>query len=269
MIKQTFGISKVPFLQSEHSLLAHQQEVVDIVNIHTQHGGLCVVTGDPGTGKSVIRSSLENKGKRKQNLIASFSRTMDTYSGILRQLTDALELEPSHRKIERDIIAFVHEQARSNLSLLTIIDEAHLLDLEALRKLRLFFDRFPKRHCLLLLGQKDLMVRLSLWNNEDIRSRITYSKELKPLSDGDLMSFIQRECDAVKLPSSTFEDGALELILRSVRGNLRLCSNLCYGSILEACRDGDRVVDHTHVNAMLVQPHWRKHEELITGEVPA
>jgi MSHA biogenesis protein MshM len=56
------------------------------------------------------------------------------------------------------------------------------------------------------------MVRLSLKNNSDIKSRITFSKQLKPLTDEDLMKFIQRESDAVKLPKNSFEDGALELI---------------------------------------------------------
>jgi MSHA biogenesis protein MshM len=269
MIKQTYGITKIPFLQSELKLLPHQQEIAEIVNIHSQHGGLCVITGAPGVGKTVIKSSIEKQAQKKDQLIISFSRTMDTYNKIVQQMAESLEIDVSHRKIETDILKVVHEQARSNKVLVTVIDEAHLLDMESLRKLRLLFDRFPRRHNLILFGQSDLMVRLSLKNNSDIKSRITFSKQLKPLSDEDLMKFIQRESDAVKLPKNTFEDGGLELILRSVQGNLRLCANLTFASLLEACRQGDRVVDHTHVNAILIQPHWRSHEDLITGEVPA
>ena len=269
MIKQTYGITKVPFLQSELKLLPHQQEVAEVITIHSQHGGLCVITGDPGVGKTIIKKELEKKAQHKDHLIISFSRTMDTYNKIVIQMAESLELELSPRKIEKDILAVVHEQARSNKTILTIIDEAHLLEMECLRKLRLLFDRFPKRHNLVLIGQPDLMVRLSLKNNEDIKSRITYSKHLKPLSDEDLLKFILRETDAVRLPKQTFEDGALELILRSVRGNLRLCANLCYGSLLEACRDNERIVDHTHENEMLIQPHWRSHDDLITGDIPA
>jgi type II secretory pathway predicted ATPase ExeA len=127
------------------------------------------------------------------------------------------------------------------------------------------FDRFPRRHNLILFGQNDLMLRLSYKNYEDIKSRITYSKELKRISDDQLMEFIQRETKAVRLPKNSFEDAALELILRSVNGNLRLCANLCYGSLLEACRIGERIVDHSHVNSVLIQPHWRNHEELLDG----
>lgn len=247
MIKQTFGITKTPFLQSNLTLLPHQQEVADIINIHAQHGGCCVITGDPGVGKTVLIKHLEKQSREKDQVFVSFSRTMDTYTKIVQQIATALELEPKVKKIETDIIAFVSEKARSNRHLVTIIDEAHLLHHDCLRKLRLLFDRFPKRHNLILMGQPDLMIRLALKHNEDIRTRITYSKQLKPLNDDDLLQFIIQECDSVKLPKTTYEDGALDLILRSVKGNLRLCNNLCHAALLEACRRGERIVDHTHV----------------------
>ncbi len=60
---------------------------------------------------------------------------------------------------------------------------------------------------------------------------------------------------------------AIELILRSSSGNLRLCRNLCYGSLIEAARETKKIVTITHVNAVLVQPHWRSHDELITQQV--
>ena len=267
MIKQTYGITKIPFLQSELSLLPQQQEIADIANIHSQHGGLCVITGDPGVGKTVIKLELERQSKSKDHHVISFSRTMDTYNKIILQIAESLELEQSQRKIESEILSRVHELARNNKSIVTIIDEAHLLDLESLRKLRLLFDKFPRRHNLILMGQPDLLVRLSLKNYEDIRSRITFSQQLKPLNDEDMFKFIQRETESVRLPKQTFEEAALEVIIKAVQGNLRLCANLCYGSLLEACRCRERIVDHTHVNAILIQPHWRSHDDLITGGI--
>ena len=59
-------------------------------------------------------------------------------------MAESLELEVGQRKIENEIIQMVHEHSRSNKSIVTIIDEAHLLDPESLRKLRLLFDKFPR-----------------------------------------------------------------------------------------------------------------------------
>jgi len=60
-----------------------------------------------------------------------------------------------------------------------------------------------------------------------------------------------------------FDTAATELIVRSIQGDLRLCRNLCYGSLIEACRENKKIITFTHVNNVLVQPHWRSHEELI------
>jgi type II secretory pathway predicted ATPase ExeA len=132
-----------------------------------------------------------------------------------------------------------------------------------LRQLRLLFDRFPKQHNLVLFGQRELLYTLSMTIHQDIKSRITYSQHLRPLNDQDLLAFIHQELDAVRLPHTVFDEGSLELIQRAVQGNLRLCRNLCYASLVEACRHNQRSVSITHVNNVLVQPHWRSHEELI------
>ena len=223
MIKQTFGITKIPFLQSDALLLPHQQEITDVIHIHTQHGGLCVVTGEPGVGKSTLKAHIEEKATQRNQKVISFSRTMDTYNKLLKQMADSLELEEKEKKLENAIISLVNEYARDSKTIITIIDEAHLLDLESLRRLRLLFDRFPRRHNLVLFGQPDLMLRLSLKNYEDIKSRITFSKELKRINDDDLLAFVQRESESVRLPKNTFDEAAIELILRSCNGNLRLC----------------------------------------------
>ena len=55
-LKSNFGITKVPFFQAETKLLNQQWEIFNIINIHSQQGGLCVITGDPGVGKSVIKA---------------------------------------------------------------------------------------------------------------------------------------------------------------------------------------------------------------------
>jgi len=58
MIRSHFGLQKNPFDGEAPALLAHQQEVFDILKVHAQQGGLCLVLGEPGTGKSVLKQAL-------------------------------------------------------------------------------------------------------------------------------------------------------------------------------------------------------------------
>lgn len=62
---------------------------------------------------------------------------------------------------------------------------------------------------------------------------------------------------------NTFDESAMALIIRSAEGNLRLCRNLCLGSLIEAARETQKTATITHVNNVLVQPHWRSHEDII------
>ena len=45
MIRSHFGLQRNPFDTDALLLLAHQQEVFDILKVHAQQGGLCLVLG--------------------------------------------------------------------------------------------------------------------------------------------------------------------------------------------------------------------------------
>lgn len=267
MIKATFGLTKEPFYRNDTSLLPQQQDAIDMIKIHAQHGGFSVIVGDPGVGKSAIRAHLEQLGKQRDTVVVSFTQTMHTYQQILRQLAESLQLSASIMAIEKDLVQAAYRHVQSQKTLYIVIDEAHLLDINVLRKLRLLFERFPKNHNLVLLGQAELMYRLSMMCNADIKSRISYSKQILPLHDADLTNFIISELAAVGLGANTFDDAALQVILRAAQGNLRLCRNLCHASLIAACLDQQRICTASHVNTALVQPHWRSHEALLKQQV--
>lgn len=267
MIKSLFGVTKEPFNRHELTLLSQQKQIVDIIKIHSQQGGFSVVIGNPGVGKSVLREHIENFEKARDITVVSCSRTLHTYLNILKQLAESFKIDAPIRDLEKELINSAFNHIRDRKTLYILIDEAHLLDMQVLRKLRLLFEKFPKKHNLILFGQRDLLYYLSMNVNQDIKSRITYSENIAPLNDDDLERYIVKELEAVRMGINTFDCGAVELIIRSSQGNLRLCRNLCYGSLIEACRETKKIVTITHVNNILVQPHWRSHEELIKQQV--
>ena len=68
-----------PFALRDIELLRHQREIYDTLKVHCQQGGLCLVVGRPGTGKSVIKESLKQLPD-KQYLVATVARTLHTYT---------------------------------------------------------------------------------------------------------------------------------------------------------------------------------------------
>ena len=258
MLRSHFGLLRNPFDPESIGLLAHQQEVLDILRVHAQQGGLCLVLGEPGTGKSVLKQALLNHDPKRM-ITPVVNRTLHTYHNTLRILCEAFQIQfQGHdHHCERLLVQEAFKIHRTGKMLVPIIDDAHLMPSDCLRKLRLLFEDFPHSHNLVLIGQPPLMQSLALSINEEIRSRITYSVVLPRLAPESIEAFLLGQMDRAGLGHNTFTQEALGLIVRSGEGLLRRTRNLCLGSLLEAVRDQIRIVDLKQVNRVLLQPHWR------------
>lgn len=264
MIRSFFGLTQNPFDARDLVLLPQQQEIFDILKVHCQQGGLCLVLGSPGTGKSVIKQALQRLPDN-QHLVATVGRTLHTYTNTVKILCDAFRVEFQSNAFlcERKLIEQAFSLNHAGKCLTTILDDAHLMDLANLRQLRLLFEDFPKNHNLVLIGQPRLLANLDLGVNHDIKSRVTYSVITKRLNSDSLRDFILRELDRVGLGHNTFTQPAVDLIVRSADGVLRKARNLCVGSMIEAVRSGSKTIDIDNVNRILMQPHWQKESDLV------
>ena len=92
MIRSHFGLDQNPFANDTIALLPQQQEVQGTLRVHCQQGGLCVVIGDPGTGKSVIKQALIQHDP-KRLIVPVVNRTLHTYPNVLRILCQAFQVD--------------------------------------------------------------------------------------------------------------------------------------------------------------------------------
>jgi len=259
MIRSHFGLQRNPFDTESITLLPHQQEIFDILIVHAQQGGLCLVLGEPGTGKSVLKQTLLHHDPKRM-ITPVVNRTLHTYHNTLRILCGAFQIEFEGRdhRCEKLLVQEAFKIHRAGKMLVPIIDDAHLMPSECLRKLRLLFEDFPHSHNLVLIAQPPLLQALTLTINEEIRSRVTYSVVLPRLAPEIIQQFILAQLDRAGLGHNTFTAEALALMVRSGEGLLRRTRNLCLSSLIEAVRDQTRIVDLKQVNRVLIQPHWRK-----------
>ena len=71
MIRAFYGLQRNPFVAEDCPLLAQQQEIYDTLKVHSQQGGLCLVLGVPGSGKSRIKEQLRAQADHKRMLALS------------------------------------------------------------------------------------------------------------------------------------------------------------------------------------------------------
>jgi type II secretory pathway predicted ATPase ExeA len=264
MIRSHFGLKAIPFDPARIDLLEHQQSILEMLMVHAQQGGLCLVLGEPGTGKSAVKQALIDRDPKRM-VTPVVNRTLHTYSNTLRILCDAFQVEYDGArdcKAERNVVEQAFKLHRAGKMIVPIIDDVHLMPAESLRKLRLLFEDFPRSHNLVLFGQPTLLHTLSLVVNEEIRSRVTFSVVLKKLAPEDIEKFLLDQLERAGLGRNVFTEEAVALIVRSADGLLRRARNLAIGSLVEAVRDQTRTVEIKQVNHVLAQPHWRDAHDL-------
>jgi len=260
MIQSHFGITHAPFTREERPLLPRQKEVLQELQVHCHQRGFCVIAGQPGTGKTVLRKAFAQDDPRRVH--PHITRTMHTYSNTLRILCDslAIDYEGGDLKCEEQVITQARKLHHQGKAIALTIDDAHLMHPAHLRKLRLLLEESPGNYAIILFAQTELLPRLALAVNEDLQSRVSYSVLLQPLTAEDIEAFILRECDAVGLPHSRIDTAALHLIATSCYGILRHAVNLTTQSLVQAVRAQSSTLTTKHVNTALMQPHWREHD---------
>ena len=263
MIQQHYGIERIPFDQKKITLLPQQQKIFEILLAHCAQGSLCIVAGDPGTGKSILKQALIDHNPRSL-VTASITRTLHTYPRTLRILCEAFQIdyEGGDIKCEKALIEETQRLHHTGKMAAILIDDAHLMDIQALRKLRLLLAEFPKNHNLILFAQAEMIEKIQLTVNEDIHSRITYSALIKALTAEDIHAFILEQFQQCGLPHNTISDDASALIARSSHGILRNAANITLSSLMETVRDHTHTITLKQVNAALMQPHWVRFDQL-------
>src|SRR4030042_2038416 len=136
MIRAFYGLSQNPFSTEGITLLEPQQQVYDTLKVHNQQGGLCLVLGSPGTGKTVIKETIKLNADKRM-IVVTIARTLHTYINTIKILCQAfnIEYEGSDFKCEKRLIEEAFTLNRQGKSLVTVIDDAHLMEMYTIRKL--------------------------------------------------------------------------------------------------------------------------------------
>ena len=256
MYKQFFKLKKNPFeITPDPSFLftttKHKEALAALYYGVRQHKGFVVLTGEVGTGKTLLVRCL----------LQLFNRDSVAYAYIFNSVLAPLEFLqyiagdfglPSSGKTKSDLLLLLGnhliERHRKKQTTVLVIDEAQHLSPEVLEEVRLLTNlETPQQKLLqiLLIGQPELDEKLDSFELRQLKQRVALRARLQALTLEETRGYIRRRLQLASAdPQATelFGDEALAVVYRYSRGILRLINTVCENVLITAYAEQSQVV---------------------------
>ena len=248
-----FGLEENPFHGGpDLRYLSFTREIRDafaaLTNGIQARLGLMVITGEAGTGKTILNnyllSWLRERKEPTSYLVNSRLNPADFYDCITASFGIAQDATLEDKKSA--LVAWLLQcQERGRIPVL-IVDEAQALPVSTLEEIGLLLDLDSSRQKLLqivLVGQPELAQKLARQELRRLNERVAVRCRIGPLSSAETRKFIQQRLQvAGSRGDFVFAPEALDSVHAYSRGIPRLINLLCEHALLNAYADEIRPV---------------------------
>ncbi len=259
-----FQLSEMPFSLTPNThffcaLEPHNEAMQVLLSALSMAEGFIKVTGEVGTGKTLLCRKLLNH--IEDNYVVAYLPNPYLTPDELRWALASelgLELDPKtdqqalSQSIEHRLLALMREDKK----VVMIIDEAQCLSWDALEALRLFTNLETESRKLLqvvLFGQPELDQRLANPRVRQLRQRIGFSFQLRPMTPSEVVYYIQHRLRCAGAEGAPLFSKRLSLhIARASRGIPRLVNVLCHKVLLQAYGEGTQAISKRHVKTAIL-----------------
>ena len=249
MYKSFYNLQRNPFdLTPDPSFLfstpRHNEALATLYHGVRAHKGFVVLTGEVGTGKTLLLRCLLQLLKQSEDVAYAyiFNSCLAPVE-FLQYVARDFGLPASGRnkgEILFDLSNFVIERGAKKLTTVLIVDEAHHLSAEILEEIRLLTNLETIHEKLLqvmLVGQPELNDKLDSASLRQLKQRIAHRSHLAPLDRDETRGYIERRLQlAGASPSGCliFLPDAVEAVYRHSRGIPRLINTICENALITA-----------------------------------
>jgi general secretion pathway protein A len=206
-----------------------------------RHKGFVVLTGEVGTGKTLlVRCLLDLLNRSQMNYAYVFNSKLSALEFLQYTAGDFGVPSAGKGKAELllDLSRFVVQKYQQKVTTVLIVDEAHHLPVEVLEEIRLLTNLETTQQKLLqilLVGQPELDEKLDSFELRQLKQRIALRSSLGPLSQSETLGYIRRRLELAGANSHAaclFPDAAAEAVFRHSGGIPRLINTICENALI-------------------------------------
>lgn len=235
-----FGLDKAPFSLTADphffiDFIPHKEALEVITTALSLGEGILKISGEVGTGKTLLCNKLQSE-LSDEYLICNIDNPYLTAHELRCALADKIGVNKENFDEQFLLTGLIKEQLLTLLEqgkkVVVLVDEAQALPDSTLEALRLFSNLETELQKLLqvvLFAQPELDVRLSETKLRQLRQRITFSYQLRALSESEIEHYIaQRLKQAGYCGALLFNRKVCHKISQASRGIPRLINILCH-----------------------------------------
>jgi len=216
----------------------------------TQSGLAALITGQTGVGKSTLIKLFLDSLPKNQFLPIYLHFTHVKSFGLFYLLVNTLGQEPQRTK-DRVFLQLMEKIKKLALIPIIIIDEAHLLDQNAITDLRLLISSpLDETPCIkmILAGQMEIKNRLKQSIHADFANRISLYFHINPLSLSQTHAYIDLQMKRAGNGSPVFDSEVKDAIFDFSGGIPRIINNIATSCLIHAASLEKRSIDFSLFN---------------------
>lgn len=248
MYKKFYGLTRSPFEISPDPYFLfpttrHNEALASIIHGVMRRKGFIVVTGEVGTGKTLLVRCLLELMYRQDIASANVFNPGLSPLEFLRYVAGDLGLRITNQDkgtLLLDLNNYLIARYRRGLTTVLIVDEAQHLEAELLEEIRLLTNLETSQQKLLqivLVGQPELDQKMNSPQMRQLKQRIALRCHLEPLQQEEVKGYILLRLQRAGMKSQAetlFPPEAMASVYHYSRGIPRLINTICENVLIAA-----------------------------------
>ncbi len=249
MYKAFFNLKRNPFeITPDPSFLfptrRHNEALAALYYGVRRHKGFVVMTGEVGTGKTLLVRCLLQLLNRSNVAYAYIFNSRLNPVEFLQYIAGDFGLATAGKNKSELLLAlsnFLISRYQKKLTTVLVVDEAHHVSAEVLEEVRLLTNLETSQEKLLqilLVGQPELDEKLDSFELRQLKQRIALRSQLEALTLDETTGYIHRRLQLAgatpEAAASIFTPPAVAATYRHSRGIPRLINTICENALVNA-----------------------------------